>query len=67
MHAPDWVVKRPDELFIALVARATRAALDEGRIPICMTGPRASKLRRSLAAAGYRRYARASVYAITTP
>lgn len=60
-------VARPGELFAALIARATYAAMDAGRIPICTLTPRETKLRRALLAAGYCYYADASVYATTTP
>ena len=60
-------VKRPDALFTALLARATRAAVDDNRVPICTISHRATRLRRALLATGYLRYANASVYATIAP
>jgi hypothetical protein len=56
-------VKRTDELFSALIACATRAAIKEGHIPLCTISPREAKLRNALVASGYRHYANASAYA----
>lgn len=64
-HAPPWLAARPGELYHALISCATRAALSEGRIPICITAPNDKKLRRALAVTGYHPYARASAYAVT--
>ena len=69
------LIARPDDLFTALIARATRAATDrrpgatpdsaEPPIPICTITPRDRHIRRALDAAGYKPYASASVYATT--
>jgi hypothetical protein len=65
-HAPASLAACPEELFTALVARATRAALDMGQIPVCMTGPKMAQARRALESTGYLPYARASIYATVT-
>jgi hypothetical protein len=65
-HAHASLAACPEELFTALVARATRAALDMGQIPVCMIGPRMAQARRALESAGYLPYARASIYATVT-
>jgi hypothetical protein len=65
-RAHTCLAARPEELLTALVARATRAALDADRIPVCMTGPRMTQTRHALEAVGYRHYARASIYATVT-
>ncbi len=61
VHASS--IARPEELFAALIARATRAAFEADRIPICTLSSRAQTLRRALVARGYRHYAHSSVYA----
>lgn len=65
-HAPASLAACPEELFTALIARATRAALDMGQIPVCMTGPRMAQARHALESVGYLPYARASIYATVT-
>ena len=65
------LIARPDDLFAALIARATRAATSSpatGRPapPICAITPRDTAVRRALMAAAYKPYASASVYATTT-
>ncbi|HEU0026830.1 MAG TPA: hypothetical protein VFQ25_06905 [Ktedonobacterales bacterium] len=62
-HAHASLTACPEELFTALVARATRAALDMDRIPVCMTAPKMAQARHALESAGYLPYARASIYA----
>lgn len=61
-RAPASVAARPDDLLIALAARATRFALDGSRQPVCATGPDAAPLGRALTRLGYLPYARSSVY-----
>lgn len=64
------LIARPDDLFAALIARATRAATSgqaggEPAPPICAITPRDKTLRRALVSADYMFYASASVYATT--
>jgi len=61
-RAPAAIVENPADLLTALVARATRAALDGERQPICTTGPDDAMFERALTALGYLPYARACVY-----
>ena len=61
------LIVRTNELFTALIARATRAAVEADRIPTCTISFRATALRRALATSGYLQYAHSSVYATTTP
>ncbi|HEX9039221.1 MAG TPA: hypothetical protein VF808_19735 [Ktedonobacterales bacterium] len=57
------LVGQQDTLMRALLARATRAAHEAERIPICTTTFREVQLRRSLVTLGFRHYAHASAYA----
>jgi hypothetical protein len=61
-RAPATLADRPDDLLTALVARATRFALEGHRQPVCATGASATRLARTLAELGYLPYAHASVY-----
>lgn len=61
-RATASVAEHPDDLLNALVARATRYALDGQRQPVCATGPDAALLTRALISLGYQPYARSSVY-----
>lgn len=61
-RASAAVAGRPEDLLTALVARATRFALDDQRQPVCVTGPDATLLERALTLLGYQPYARSSVY-----
>ena len=61
-RAPAAIAEHPDDLLTALVARATRYALEGQRQPICATGPDSASFERALTALGYQPYARASVY-----
>lgn len=61
-RAPTALAARPDDLLTALVARATRFALDGGRQPVCAASASAARLERALTALGYLPYAHSSVY-----
>lgn len=61
-RASAAVAEEPRGLVTALVARATRFALEDGRQPLCAAGPSATLWRRALMESGYRPYANASVF-----
>jgi hypothetical protein len=61
-RAPVALAAQPDDLVTALVARATRFALDDRRQPVCAVGPSAALLERALTTLGYLPYAHSSVY-----
>lgn len=61
-RASGAIAGSPDDLLTALVARASRFALDDHRQPVCVTGPDATLLERALTILGYLPYARSSVY-----
>lgn len=61
-RAPAALAAQPDDLLTALVARATRFALEGQRQPVCATGAHATRLVHALSALGYLPYAHSSVY-----
>lgn len=61
-NAPASLAARPEELFTALLARASRYALDGHRQPVCATGSDGAIFERALCSLGYQPYARSSVY-----
>ncbi len=61
-RAPATIAEDPHDLLTALVARATRYALDGQRQPICTSGPDSAIFEHALTTLGYLPYARASIY-----
>lgn len=61
-RAPAALAAHPDDLLTALVARATRYALEGNRQPVIATSAGSARLEAALGRLGYLPYAHASVY-----